>query len=206
MPKTTTRDSTHMATIYDLKPAFQNLLRPLINGLYKAGITPNQITIAALVLSIGVGLALAYTQGAKWLLMLLPVVLFIRMALNALDGMLAKQHQMQTPLGAMLNELGDVISDTALYLPFALITPISSILVVLFVITAILTEMAGLLGNTRRYDGPMGKSDRAFLMGTLGLLLGLDFISSHFINPLLIMMIALNIVTIINRCRKGLLQ
>ncbi|MBK8455051.1 MAG: CDP-alcohol phosphatidyltransferase family protein [Thiofilum sp.] len=195
-----------MATIYDLKPAFQNLLRPLVASLAKAGISPNQITIAALVMSLGMGLALTLTQGAKWLLVLLPLVLLIRMALNALDGLLAKEHQMQTPLGAMLNELGDVISDAALYLPFALLPNISPTLVVLFVITALLTEMAGLLGKTRRYDGPMGKSDRAFLMGTLGLLLGLNILPSTWVNSILIVALILSILTIINRCHKGLSQ
>lgn len=195
-----------MATIYDLKPAFQNLLRPLVASLAKADISPNQITIAALVLSLGMGLALALTQGAKWLLVLLPLVLLIRMALNALDGLLAKEHHMQTPLGAMLNELGDVISDAALYLPFALLPHISPTLVVLFVITALLTEMAGLLGKRRRYDGPMGKSDRAFLMGTLGLLLGLNILPSTWVNSILIVALILSILTIINRCHKGLSQ
>jgi phosphatidylglycerophosphate synthase len=42
---------------------------------------------------------------------------------------------------------------------------------------ALLTEFCGLLGPTlggaRRYDGPMGKSDRALLVGALGLAGGL---------------------------------
>jgi len=36
------------------------------------------------------------------------------MALNAIDGMLAREHHMQSKLGAILNELGDVVSDTVL--------------------------------------------------------------------------------------------
>ena len=47
-------------------------------------------------------------------------------------------------------------------------------LVVLVVIAAIIGEMAGalgpMLGGTRRYDGPIGKSDRAFAFGLLGFL------------------------------------
>jgi phosphatidylglycerophosphate synthase len=39
------------------------------------------------------------------------------MALNALDGMLARECNQQTRLGAILNETGDVISDIALYFP-----------------------------------------------------------------------------------------
>ena len=46
----------------------------------------------------------------------LPIVLALRMALNAADGMLAREHGQASPLGFYLNELGDIISDAALYL------------------------------------------------------------------------------------------
>ena len=42
-------------TIYELKPAFQNLLRPVCNGLANAGVSANQVTVAALLLSVVVG-------------------------------------------------------------------------------------------------------------------------------------------------------
>ena len=38
-----------MPTIYDLKPAFQRLLAPLVHGLARAGVTANAVTVAALV-------------------------------------------------------------------------------------------------------------------------------------------------------------
>lgn len=38
-------------TIYDLKPKFQNLLRPVVIRLFNAGITANQVTLAAMFLS-----------------------------------------------------------------------------------------------------------------------------------------------------------
>ena len=107
-------------TIYDLKPAFQNLLRPFCKALAKTGMTANQITVAAMLLSVFVGLLFALFPTSRWAALLIPVWLFLRMALNAIDGMLAREHHMQSDLGGILNELGDVISDTALYLPFAL--------------------------------------------------------------------------------------
>ena len=166
-----------MSTIYDLKPAFQNLLRPIVVSLAYAGITPNQITYLALFFSLLTGGAIALTHGASWVLLWVPAVMFVRMALNAIDGMLAKEHDMKSDAGAMLNEMSDVLSDAVLYLPFALIDGVSALWVVAFVIMAILTEMAGvlgaLIGGVRRYDGPMGKSDRAFVFGLLSLVLGL---------------------------------
>jgi hypothetical protein len=40
-----------MSSIDDLKPTFQNLLRPAVHGLAQAGITANQVTLAAMELS-----------------------------------------------------------------------------------------------------------------------------------------------------------
>ena len=100
-------------TIYDLKPVFQNLLRPICNSLAKAGVTANQVTVAATLMSVFVGLLFALFPTSRWAALLIPVSLFVRMAVNAIDGMLAREHNMQSDLGGVLNELGDVVSDAA---------------------------------------------------------------------------------------------
>ena len=195
-------------TIYDLKPKFQALLRPIVDALHAKGITPNQVTWAALLLSIVTGALVAWTKGATWTLLLIPFVMFVRMALNAIDGILAKEHDMMSNEGAMLNELGDVVSDVALYLPLAFIAGLSPVLVVLFVIVGLFTEVAGILGavigGTRRYDGPMGKSDRAFVVGLLALLMGLGLSPGWWSDGLLLLSIALGIVTVLRRAKRGL--
>lgn len=163
-----------MATVYDLKPKFQGLLRPLLSPLRRMGFTPNGLTVLSLVLSLGVGFTLALEGGERpAVLFILPLWLFLRMALNALDGMMAREMAMTTPLGGLLNEAGDVLSDGALYLPFAWISPSSAPAVVAFAFFSALTEVCGIAahaqGASRRYDGPMGKSDRAFIVGALAL-------------------------------------
>ena len=135
-----------MPTIYDLKPRFQALLRPICGALVRAGVTANGVTVAALVLSAAHGAWLALCPGSRWPLLLLPVTLFIRMALNAIDGMMAREHGQASATGAVLNELSDVVADAALYLPFALIQGLNATLVVLVVIAGIVGEMAGALG------------------------------------------------------------
>jgi len=196
-------------TIYDLKPAFQNLLRPLCNSLAKAGVTANQVTIAAAVMSVAVGLLFALFPTTQWAALLIPVALFIRMALNAIDGMLAREHDMRSDLGGLLNELGDVISDVALYLPFALVPGFSRVLVVTVVVLAMLTEMAGVvavqIGASRRYDGPMGKSDRAFVFALLALLLGIGLSPEWWwADAGLILVAALAVLTVFNRSTRAL--
>lgn len=197
-----------MATIYDLKPAFQNLLRPIVRVLAKAGATPNQITYGALAFSFIAGGTVALTHGAAWTLLAIPAVMFVRMALNAIDGMLAKEHDMKSDAGAMLNEMSDVLSDAVLYLPFALIAGLSAAWVVLFVIMAILTEMAGILGaligGVRRYDGPMGKSDRAFVIGALSLALGLGVLPDGWFDLIMIVATLMGGWTLLRRSVRGL--
>lgn len=163
-----------MPSVYDLKPKFQNLLRPAMNALARAGLTPNVVTVTAIVGSIAVGAIVSQSAAKPALLLLLPVWLFVRMALNAIDGMMARELGMATQLGAVLNELGDALSDLGLYLPLAFFYEPARWPVVAFSIGAVLTEFSGVLaralGASRRYDGPMGKSDRAFVVGALGLL------------------------------------
>jgi len=163
-----------MPSIYDLKPRFQNLLRPLLHGLARLGLRPNAVTLLALLGSCGVGGAMLLAGQYPSVLLLFPAWLLVRMALNALDGMMARELHMATPLGAVLNELGDVLADLALYMPFAFLYVPARWFVVAFAIGTLLTEFCGVLGQAltghRRYEGPMGKSDRAFLVSALALL------------------------------------
>jgi CDP-diacylglycerol---glycerol-3-phosphate 3-phosphatidyltransferase len=199
-----------MPSIYDIKPKFQNLLRPLTKNLAASGITANQVTLSALVLSLLTGIALIFSGNQTGIFLLVPLVLFVRMALNAIDGMLAREHDMKSPLGAILNELCDVISDVALYLPFALLPEISLWIIVLLVIAAIISEMTGVIaiqiGASRRYDGPMGKSDRAFVFGAIALALGLGMPSGSWLNELFGFVLLLTLATIYNRARLALTE
>jgi len=198
-----------MPTIYDLKPRFQRLLRPLVGRLAAKGVTANQVTLAAALISFAAGALILIIHG-PWPLLLIPVALFIRMALNAIDGMLAREYDMKSPLGAILNELGDVFSDAALYLPLAAIPGVSAAAVVVVVVLAIISEMTGVvavqIGARRRYDGPMGKSDRAFAFGLIALLLGLGVGAGIWTTLLLGAMAALLALTIVNRARQGLAE
>jgi CDP-diacylglycerol--glycerol-3-phosphate 3-phosphatidyltransferase len=197
-------------SIYALKPRFQALLRPFAGVLHRAGVTANQVTIAACVISLALGAWLAIAVHAAALFLLVPLWFGLRMALNAIDGMLAREFGQASPLGTYLNELTDVISDSALYAPFALLPGSSAWLVATIVALAIISEMSGVLalsvGRARRYDGPMGKSDRAFVFGVAGLLVGLGMPMEQAFNWLWSAVIVLLVVTIVNRVRRGCAQ
>jgi CDP-diacylglycerol--glycerol-3-phosphate 3-phosphatidyltransferase len=199
-----------MPSVYDLKPAFQALLRPLCRGLAGAGVSANQVTVAAVLLSVAAGGAIACQPAARWPLLLLPPVLLVRMGLNAIDGMLAREHGMKSPLGGILNELGDVVSDAALYLPLALVPGVDPRLLVAVVLLATWTEMTGVvavqIGASRRYDGPMGKSDRAVVLGAAGLALGLGAPAARFMDILSIVLLVLLAATVVRRAGAALAE
>lgn len=197
-----------MPSIYQLKPAFQRLLRPIVAALARRGITPNQVTIAAVVLACAVGVALAFCEDRRALL-LLPLTLLLRMALNAVDGMLAREHDRMTRSGAVLNELGDVVADAAMYLPLALRAEFPAAAVVVFVLVGIVVEMSGIvavqIGASRRYDG-FGKSDRAAVIGAIGLWLGLGGRGEVWIDVVLWACSALGALAVFTRARRALAE
>ena len=197
-------------TLYTLKPRFQALLRPLVTRLDAAGISPNQVTIAAAAGSVGTGLIMAANGFARWVFLLLPVWLATRMALNAMDGMLAREFGHKSRLGAYLNELADVASDAALYAPFAALPPFGPFWTGLVILLAVIAEFAGVLGPTvgasRRYDGPMGKSDRAMVFGALGVWVGLGGPLPAWSGLAMLIVALFLLLTIVNRVRAGLAE
>jgi CDP-diacylglycerol--glycerol-3-phosphate 3-phosphatidyltransferase len=197
-------------SIYALKPRFQSLLRPLTSALARSGVTANQVTLAAAIISVCLGAFVAWRAPDRWPFLLVPLWMFARMAFNAIDGMLAREFAQKSRLGAYLNELADIISDTFLYLPFAMIAPFSPLWVGIVIVLAIFVEFAGVLGPmvgaSRRYDGPMGKSDRAFVFGAIGLWIGLTTELPEWAFYVMPAVAITLVVTLVNRVRKGLAE
>jgi len=194
-------------SIYGLKSGFQDLLRPAAQALARGGVTANQVTIAAVMLCAAwaAGAAMA---DARWWLLLLPPVLLVRMALNALDGMLAREHGQASKLGAVLNEAGDLLGDALCYLPLALLLPGDSALLLSVIALGLLSEIIGIAvqaaGGARAYDGPLGKPDRAFAFSLLSVIAysGVDLLPVAW-NGLFALLIALALLTTWNRLRRA---
>ena len=194
-----------MASLYDLKPRFVARLAPMADRLATAGIGPDALTLAALVVALAAGLAMALLAPAPAALWLLPAASVVRIPLNALDGLIARRHGLATPRGAFLNELGDVWADAALYLPLALFPPFPPPLVVLFVVGALLAEFTGVtvraITGVRPYDGPMGKADRALFTGLLAALAALGLLPARLAQAALLLALAALALTVLRRAR-----
>lgn len=186
--------------MYQIKPRFQALLMPLVDRAAERGIRPNHLTLAAVGVSALAGVVVAASSATPGLLWIVPVAYLIRMALNAMDGLLAHHHNMSTPGGAILNELSDVVSDALAYLPFAFLLPDQGALVVIAVVLGLIAEVAALAaatGSGRRNEGPLGKSDRALAFGVLAVVVAVGIQAAA--PPLLVTMVILGAITVRNR-------
>lgn len=198
-----------MISIYKLKPKFQALLKPILVFLHTKGVTANQITCASVIWSFIIAIFFWFADFNHFYFLALPIGLFVRMALNALDGMMASVYDQKSKLGEILNEIGDIISDIVLFLPLLKHEPKSLYFIVIFICLSIVNEFAGILAKAvsgeRRYDGPMGKSDRAFMIGLYGILafMGLNnFSHAPFIFTALILLVSISTFT---RLKKALI-
>lgn len=185
---------------YQLKSGFQRLLSPCCSMLIKLRISANFITLFAMISCIAYAWGLLLEQ--RILLVLFPFFLLFRMILNALDGMVAVKTKTQSRLGMVLNEAGDIISDTVLFLSFLAFLPSLKTFVLVLTFGSVLIEVLSLIilyrKGVRPFSGPFGKSDRAVFMGILALCI--DFASPvPVFSSLLILSFVLMAITIFNR-------
>ena len=197
-----------MISVYKLKPKFQELLLPILLFFRNRNITANQITVSSIILSAIIGILFWNADVSRWFFLALPIGLLIRMALNALDGMMARKFNQTSKLGEVLNEAGDIISDVMVFFPLLKFLPESQYLIVVFIILSIINEFCGLLGKVvgkeRRYDGPMGKSDRALILGLFGFIGFFSINISGFQNYIFVILIILLLMSSFIRLKKSL--
>lgn len=160
-----------MISIYKIKPKFQKLLMPLLVFLRRLGVSPNLITIFSVFISFVISYFFWNALSNSLYFLIVAFGLLLRMMLNALDGMMARIYNLESEIGEILNEVGDIISDVAIYFPLIMFEFLEIEIAVIFILLSIINEFCGLMAKVtcgeRRYDGPMGKSDRAFLIGML---------------------------------------
>ena len=196
-----------MISVYQLKSSFQNLLTPITMKLYRANVSANQVTLFTFFCSLLMAVILITANDvAIWLL--LPIFMFLRMAGNAIDGMLARQHNQQTDVGFLLNEITDILADAALLLAFSAIAGFDSYWIISLLLLTWLSEFIALIvqiiNGERDNSGPMGKSDRALFLSIFAILIGLGVDSLLLSSWFFVIGHSLLMVTCFNRIKNGL--
>jgi CDP-diacylglycerol--glycerol-3-phosphate 3-phosphatidyltransferase len=160
-----------MISTYKIKPKFQQMLMPLLKMLRNMGVSPNALTLMAVLLSFVIGYLFWSSAEHHSYFLFVAIGLLLRMMLNALDGMMARIYNLQSKLGEILNEVGDIVSDIVIFFPLIVFENLDVKLSIAFISLSIVNEFCGIMAKVvsgdRRYDGPMGKSDRALLIGVI---------------------------------------
>jgi CDP-diacylglycerol--glycerol-3-phosphate 3-phosphatidyltransferase len=155
--------------IYAIKPKFQQTLTPVKNLFVRYKVHPTIINILGFLCAVGAAILIAYSIENRLLLWGVPLLLFIRIALNALDGLVSRELGVASRFGEVLNEFLDRLSDIAVLASFYFVLVVPVELVFATVVVVLLVSYVGILGKaaggTRRYDGLMGKADRMFVVG-----------------------------------------
>ena len=152
--------------IYAIKPWFRGRLLGTAQRLARRGTTPDHVTAAGVCASLLGGGALALGRISAWWWLAVPVLIFLRIAANALDGLVAQEADLARPAGELFNEIADRLGDAALIGAIAAVPGVVPGLAFGALAAAGLASFVGITaraaGGTRRYDGPMGKPDRMF--------------------------------------------
>jgi len=161
-----------VAMLYTQKGNFQKLCR-WIGGSW---MTANQATtlgiLFILLASASFYIGLTY-EGVRWVLLLVPVFLLLRMAMNTLDGMLSREYGTATVTGELWNETLDIVGDTICYGSLLFIPNSPRLALTLFLVLTWAAEFFGVLGKSmpsgiRRHETFLGgKPDRAVWMSLL---------------------------------------
>ncbi|MBI4311538.1 MAG: CDP-alcohol phosphatidyltransferase family protein [Chloroflexi bacterium] len=190
--------------LYAIKPRFQQALRSIERPLVRRRVHPDVLTLSALGLSILGGVSIAASRWQPWLLLPVPAVVFLRLALNALDGMVAKDLDVARPWGEVLNEFSDRLSDLALFGGLATLPGVSLPLAASVIALMMLASYAGILskaaGGPRQYGGLMGKADRMLLLAAASV--AAFFAGPWVLDYALLLMTAGILATLAARLRK----
>ncbi|RUR19019.1 CDP-alcohol phosphatidyltransferase family protein [Legionella sp. km535] len=184
----------------------------IANVLAKTQITPNQISILSIVMSLLAFIAFYYSFNYP--ILLLVAVFFIQMRLlcNLFDGMVAVEYKKKSRLGDIFNDLPDRFADLFILLgfsysvqnmPFAV--QLGWLCVVFSMMTAYIRVLGRSLGTKTYFSGPMAKQHRMFVCSLCAVVQYVVYlINGHF--PIIycgLYVIALgSIITCFNRLDK----
>lgn len=149
-------------------------MSPLKMTLIKLHASPNTVTYAGFFVSVVISIILYESKNSNALLLLIPVLSFAKLALNALDGMLAEAYGSATKFGGVLNEFFDRLSDTAIFVGLSLMEGVKTELGLIAALTVLLTSYTGIVGKafggSRKHSGIMGKTERMAFLATTALI------------------------------------
>jgi CDP-diacylglycerol--glycerol-3-phosphate 3-phosphatidyltransferase len=154
--------------LYATKGAVNARLIPLVDRLARAGVTPDQVTLAAVPVAILAGACLLASPSMPALLLAVPALAGVRILLNLVDGNMARRTGKIHARGELYNEVGDRLADIAFLAPAAWLPGALPHVVLLGVMTGVMASYVGITakaaGGERIYRGILSKPGRMALL------------------------------------------
>lgn len=152
------------------------------HALAKRGVSANAISVVGMLACIAAGIALAMTSHTEsWTMRGLwiagAMLIQLRLVCNMLDGMVAIERGIASPVGELYNEIPDRVSDMAalIGLGYAATSsvPLGFLAAALAVFVAYVRAMGKAAGAPNDFRGPMAKQQRMFLATLAAVFMGL---------------------------------
>jgi archaetidylinositol phosphate synthase len=151
-------------TLDRFRPVADRILTPFVRGALAVGLTPDVVSVLAFLLAVGA--AGAFYLGEVWYLIGAALV-FLNGSLDLLDGALARELEVDSPAGDLLDHVLDRYADVVILaglaagieryaLGFAAVTGV--------LLTSYLGTQIEAIGMDREYGGLLGRADRLALI------------------------------------------
>lgn len=158
-------------TLDQLRPVTDRLITPFVTGAKRLGLTPNAVSVVALVVAGGAGAAFAVGESNQLWYLVGAILVFVNGWLDLLDGALARELATDSAAGDLLDHVFDRYADLLLVIGLAAgigrwdlgIAAVTGVLM-----TSYLGTQAQAVGLDRVYGGLLGRADRLALMGIVG--------------------------------------
>ena len=155
-------------TLDTLRPVADRLLDPFVAGAKRLGLTPDAVSVLALLTAIGAGAAFAFAAELRLLYLLGAFLVLWNGIFDLLDGALARELDSQSDAGDLLDHVLDRYADILIISGLAAgvgqyalgLAAITGVLM-----TSYLGTQAQAVGLDRVYGGLLGRADRLALIG-----------------------------------------
>jgi len=158
-------------TLDQLRPLADRALGPFVRGAAKLGLTPNAVSVLAIVLAGGAAGAF-YLGGDEPIFYAVGAILvFLNGWLDLIDGALARKLEVASEAGDLLDHVLDRYADIVILVGLAAgiarydlgLAAVTGVLM-----TSYLGTQAQAVGLDRVYGGLLGRADRLVLIGFVG--------------------------------------
>lgn len=158
-------------TLDQYRSTAKRALDPFVSLSVRLGLTPNAVSVVALLLAAAAGVAFGLASGNRLLYLAGAVLVFCNGVLDLLDGELARELGTDSKAGDLLDHVLDRYADVFLLVGlsagvgrYALgLAAVTGVL-----LTSYLGTQAQAVGLDRVYGGLVGRADRLVIIGLVG--------------------------------------